>query len=148
VGGFREGVVSIITSSSRATRGRPRQERRPLVAVLSDGHRYRHGIGSAVLRHLDGLGLDLTLIGCDAEDSALLESWRNRDLVIVVDPIRVDPGRPGRVHRHALSRPGRGRLIVFAVEAGDADHAAAAARQVVDAIAAEIGNGGPPGRAG
>lgn len=131
--------MSIITSSSRAVRERPRQEQRPLVAVLSDGHRHRHGVGSAVLRHLDGLGVDLTLIGCDAEDSALLESWRDRDLVIVVDPIRADPDRPGQVHRHAMSRPGRGRLVVFAVEAGDNADAAAAAGQVVDAIAAEIG---------
>lgn len=138
--------MSIITSSGRAGRERPAREKkatgRPLVAVLSDGHRQRHGVGSAVLRHLDGLGVDLTLIGCDADDSALLETWRNRDLVIVVDPIRADPGRPVRVHRHVISRPGRGRLIVFAVEAGDADHAAAAAREVVDAIAAEVDNGG------
>jgi hypothetical protein len=133
--------VSIITSSGRAVRERPRQEKRALVAVLSDGHRHRHGVGSAVLRQLEGLGVDLTLIGCDAEDSALLESWRNRDLVIVVDPIRADPGRPGQVHRHVLARPGRGRVVVFAVEAGDSDNAAAAARQVVDAIAAEVAAG-------
>lgn len=133
--------MSIITSSGRAVRERPRQEKRPLVAVLSDGHRHRHGVGSAVLRQLDGLGVDLALIGCDAEESALLESWRNRDLVIVVDPIRADPARPGRVHRHALARPGRGRLVILAVEAGDSDDAATAARQVVDAIAAEVGAG-------
>jgi predicted methyltransferase MtxX (methanogen marker protein 4) len=91
--------VSIITSSGRAVRERPRQEKRPLVAVLSDGHRHRHGVGSAVLRQLDGLGVDLALIGCDAGESALLESWRNRDVAAaarqVVDAIaaEVDAGR-------------------------------------------------------
>lgn len=133
----------IITSSGRAGPERPAWRRtaigRPLVAVLGDGD--RHGVGAAVLRHLDGLDVEVILIGCDAEDSALLESWRRRDLVIVVDPIRTDPGCTGRIHRHVMSRPDRGRLLVFAVEAGGADHAAAAARRVVAAIAAEVDDG-------
>jgi hypothetical protein len=138
-GDFREGVVSIITSSGRAARGRTtRATGRPLVAVLSDGHRHRHGVGSAVLRHLGGLAVDLTLIGCDADDSALLESWRNRDLVMVVDPLRAEPDRVGRVHRHVISRSGRGRLVVFAVGPGPEHDQAAAAGQTVDALATDI----------
>lgn len=128
--------MSIITPS------RPVRERattKPLVAVLSDGHRRRHGVGSAVLRHLAGLGVDVTLIGCDAEDSALLQSWRNRDLVIVVDPVQVGPAPAGRVHRLETARPGSGRLVVLAVETGDEpDAAESAAEDVTGAIVAEL----------
>jgi hypothetical protein len=129
--------VSIITGSRPAAR--QQVVGRPLVVVLSDGHRQSRGVGSAVLRQLDGRGVDVTLIGCDAEESALLDAWRNRGLVIVVDPMRAEPGRPGRIHRLVLPRPGSGRLILLAVEASDTDDAADTARQVADAITAESG---------
>jgi len=120
---------------------------RPLVTALGDVNRHDYGVGPAVLQHLAGRGLDVTLVGSDAEDSSLVNLWRGHDLAILVDPVQAEPCHPGRVHRLVMARPGVGRLIVFAVEAGDtadgpglSPAVAAAARRVADAIAAEIGD--------
>jgi hydrogenase maturation protease len=120
---------------------------RPLVAALGDDNHHDLGVGPAVLRHLRGRGLDVTLVDCDVEDPALVDVSQAAGPVIVVDPVRAEPCHPGRVHRLLMSRPdGGGNLVVFAVEAGDTGDGpglspavAAAARRVADAIAAEIG---------
>jgi hydrogenase maturation protease len=121
--------------------------RRPLVAGLGDSQRHDYGVGSAVLRHLRGRGLNATLVSCDGGASALAGLWRDRDLAILVDPVCADPSHPGRVHRLVIPRSGAGRLLVYAVEVGDISDGsgltpavAAAARRVADSIAAEIGS--------
>jgi hypothetical protein len=120
--------VSVIASSGPAVRAQI--SARPLVVVLSDGHRLRHGVGSAVVRRLTGPGVDVTVIGCDADEVALLRSLRGRGLVVVVDPSHAGP-----VRRFEVPGPDNGRLIVFTVETGDPVDTA---RQVADAVAAEI----------
>jgi predicted deacylase len=77
----------------------------------------------------------VTVIACDADEVALLRSWRGRGLVVVVDPSHAGPGR---VRRFDVPRPDSGGFIVFTVETGDTVDAGDAARQVADAVAAEI----------
>lgn len=118
---------------------------RPLVAAVGDVNRHDYGVGAAVLQHLAGRGLDVTLV--DRAESTLTDLCHGHELAIVVDPVLAEPCHPGRVHRIVMARPDPGRLIVFAVETADTDDGpglspavAAAARRVADAIAAEIGD--------
>lgn len=120
---------------------------RPLVAALGDANRHDDGVGAAVLQHLAGRGLDVTLVDTDAAEPGLADLGEGYDLAIVVDPVRAEPCHPGRVHRLVMAKPDTGRLIVFAVETADtadgpglSPAVAAAARRVADAIAAEIGD--------
>jgi hydrogenase maturation protease len=141
------GVMSNITNATASNPPGPGPVRRPVVAALGDDNQHDLGVGPAVLRHLRGRGLDLTLVHYDAAEPALVEFPPSPDAVIVVDPVRAEPCHPGRVHRFVMSRPDdTGTLVVFAVEAGDtaagaglSPAVAAAARRVADAIAAEIG---------
>jgi hydrogenase maturation protease len=48
-------------------------------------------------------GVELLL--SDGEPARLIEAWTGAALAVVVDAVRVDPSRPGRVHRFALDRP-------------------------------------------
>lgn len=131
----------------------PGHARRPLVAALGDANRHDHGIGPAVLQHLAGRGLDVTLVSCDAETTASADFWRGHDPAILVEPVCVQPCHPGRVHRMVMPRPDAGHLLVFAVETGDIGNGpglspavAAATRRVADAIAAELDAVDPPAR--
>jgi Ni,Fe-hydrogenase maturation factor len=147
-----EGVMSNNTSATASNPPGPGPVRRTVVAALGDDNHHDFGVGPAVLRHLRGRGLDVTLVSSDAEDPAMVEFSPGPDPVIVVDPVRAEPCHPGRVHRFVMSRAeGTGNLIVFAVEAGDtadgpglSPAVAAAARRVADAIAAEIGSAPSP----
>lgn len=137
--------MPIMTSGSSSSSPGPDHTALPLVAALGDVNRHDYGVGPAVLRHLDGRGLDATLVSSDGNDATLVKLWQGRSLAIVVDPVRADPCHPGRVHRFVVARPDSGRLIVFAIEtaetadgAGLSPAVAAAARRVADAIAAEI----------
>jgi hydrogenase maturation protease len=144
--------MSNITSATDSNPPGPGPVRRPVVAALGDDNHHDFGVGTAVLRHLRGRGLDLTLVNCDAEEPALVELSVGGGPVIVVDPVRAEPCHPGRVHRFLMSRPDdTGTLVVFAVEAGDtaagaglSPAVAAAARRVADAIAAEVEATGSP----
>ena len=139
--------MSNITNATGSNPPGPGHVRRPVVAALGDDNHHDFGVGPAVLRHLRGRGLDLTLVNCDAEEPALVDFSPGGDPVIVVDPVHAEPCHPGRVHRFVMSRPDdAGTLVVFAVETGDtasgaglSPAVAAAARRVADAIAAEIG---------
>ena len=116
--------------------------------VIGVGNEYRHddGVGPAVLAELGKTPLPgVTIVLCDGEPAALLETWSGADLAIVVDAVLCEPSNPGRIWRstvdgrlpgagsassHALGIPdavglgaalGRvpGELVVFAVEAAD-----------------------------
>jgi hydrogenase maturation protease len=119
------------------------------VVVIGVGNEYRRddGAGPAVVARLRGRvppGVELMLT--DGEPARLIEAWTGAALAVVVDAVRADPPRPGRVHRFVPGRPiGRpartasshgfglddavrlalavdrmpGRLVVHAIEADD-----------------------------
>ena len=119
------------------------------VVVIGVGNEFRRddGAGPAVVTSLRGQvppGVDLVLT--DGEPTRLIEAWTGAALAVVVDAVRTDPPRPGRVHRFVLDRPMAGpartasshgfglddtvrlalaldrmpgRLIVHAIEAAD-----------------------------
>lgn len=118
---------------------------KPLVAAMGDVNRHDYGVGPAVLEHLAGRGLEVTLVSCDVETTTSADFWHNHDPAILVEPVTARPCHPGRVYQIVAPRPGGGRLIVFAVEVGDtadgvglSPAVAAGARRVANAIAAEI----------
>lgn len=126
---------------------------RPAV-VIGVGNPYRRddGIGPAVIRALRARGCPgVTLVVSDGETAALIAMWDERRLAILVDAIRADPARPGRVHRLVVLDPRavrraavsshsmelgeaillaaqlerlRDRMIVYGVEAADTDFGA------------------------
>jgi hypothetical protein len=86
------------------------------------------------------------LVVTDGEPTRLIDAWDSADLAVVVDAVRADPPRPGRINRFVVDRPGAasgraasshglgfddairlavaldrmpGRLIVHAIEAAD-----------------------------
>ncbi len=62
------------------------------------------GIGhSTSLR--DRVPPDVELVLTDGEPTRLIEAWTGAELAVVVDAVRADPPRPGRVHRFVLDRP-------------------------------------------
>jgi hydrogenase maturation protease len=120
-----------------------------LVVVIGVGNEFRHddGAGPAVIARLQGLAPPgVRLMVTDGEPTRLIEAWTGADLAVVVDAVRADPPRPGRIHRFVVDRPGAGpgraasshglgfddairlavaldrmpgRLIVHAIEAAD-----------------------------
>jgi len=72
--------------------------RRPAMVVLGLGNPDRgdDGAGPAVARRVMGLGLRGVRVRCPAEPVDLLDDWRDVDLVVVVDAIRLDQ-LPGTV---------------------------------------------------
>lgn len=116
--------------------------------MIGVGNEFRRddGAGPAVVAALGDLAPDgVRLVVTDGEPTRLIEAWAGAALAVVVDAVRADPPRPGRVHRFVLDRPramGRpasshglglgdavalavaldrmpGRLIVHAIEAAD-----------------------------
>jgi hydrogenase maturation protease len=78
------------------------------VVVIGIGNEFRRddGAGPAVVTSLRGRvprAVDLVLT--DGEPTRLIEAWTGAALAVVVDAVRVDPPRPGRVHRFVLDRP-------------------------------------------
>lgn len=81
----------------------------PRVVVIGVGNAYRRddGLGPAVLDRLAG-GDPLPgvrLVAETGETSRLIDAWCGADLAIVVDAVRAEPARPGRIHRFTV--PGR-----------------------------------------
>jgi hydrogenase maturation protease len=79
-----------------------------VVVVIGLGNEYRRddGAGLAVVTSLRGRvppGVELVLT--DGEPTRLIEAWTGAALAVVVDAVRADPPRPGRVHRFVLDRP-------------------------------------------
>ena len=78
------------------------------MVVIGVGNEFRRddGAGPAVVTSLHGRvppGVDLVLT--DGEPTRLIEAWTGAALAVVVDAVRADPPRPGRVHRFVLDRP-------------------------------------------
>ena len=78
------------------------------MVIIGVGNDFRRddGAGPAVVTSLRGrvpLGVDLVLT--EHEPTRLIEAWAGAALAVVVDAIRTDPPRPGRVHRFVLDRP-------------------------------------------
>ena len=84
----------------------------PRAVVIGVGNEFRRddGAGPAVLARLGGrVPGDVLLIASDGEPAAMIEAWAGVPLAIVVDAVRAEPARPGRLHRLALDRPGAGQ---------------------------------------
>ena len=78
------------------------------MVVIGVGNEFRRddGAGPAVVASLRGRvppGVELLL--ADGEPTRLIEAWTGAALAVVVDAVRADPPRPGRVHRFVLDRP-------------------------------------------
>jgi len=136
------------------------------VVVIGVGNEFRRddGAGPAVVTSLHGqapAGVELVLT--DGEPTRLIEAWTGAALAVVVDAIRADPPRPGRVHRFVLDQPlggparttsshgfglddavrlalaldrMPGRLVVHAIEAADL----AQGRGLTPLVAAAVGD--------
>jgi hydrogenase maturation protease len=79
-----------------------------VVVVIGVGNEYRRddGAGLAVVTSLRDRvppGVEVVLI--DGEPTRLIEAWTGAALAVVVDAVRADPPRPGRVHRFVLDQP-------------------------------------------
>ena len=134
------------------------------VVVIGVGNEFRRddGAGPAVVERLRGLvpsGVGLVIT--DGEPIRLIEAWTGAALVVVVDAVRAQPPRPGRVHRFVVDRPGAGatrtasshgfglddaiglavaldrmpgRLIVHAIEAADLTQGTGLTPPVAEAV--------------
>ena len=117
--------------------------------VIGVGNDFRRddGAGPAVIARLQGLAPPgVRLIVTDGEPTRLIDAWAGADLAVVVDAVRADPPRPGKIHRFVVDHPGAapgrtasshglgfddairlavaldrmpGRLIVHAIEAAE-----------------------------
>ena len=78
--------------------------------VIGIGNEFRRddGAGPAVVSALRDLapppGVELMIT--DGEPARLIEAWTGARLAVVVDAVRAQPPRPGRVHRFVVDRPG------------------------------------------
>jgi hydrogenase maturation protease len=79
-----------------------------VVVVIGVGNEYRRddGAGLAVVTSLrDRVPPGVEIVLTDGEPTRLIEAWTGAALAVVVDAVRADPPRPGRVHRFELDRP-------------------------------------------
>jgi hydrogenase maturation protease len=79
-----------------------------VVVVIGVGNEFRRddGAGLAVVTSLrDRVPPGVELVLTDGEPTRLIEAWTGAALAVVVDAVRADPPRPGRVHRFVLDRP-------------------------------------------
>ena len=73
--------------------------------VIGVGNEYRRddGAGPAVVELLRGqLPREVRLLVTDGDPVRLIEAWSPASLAVVVDAVRADPPRPGRLHRFTL----------------------------------------------
>jgi hydrogenase maturation protease len=135
-----------------------------VVVVIGVGNEYRRddGAGLAVVTSLrDRVPPGVELVLTDGEPTRLIEAWTGASLAVVVDAVRANPPRPGRVHRFELDRPLAGatrtasshgfglddaiqlalaldrmpgRLIVHAIEAADLTQGTGLTSQVATAV--------------
>jgi hydrogenase maturation protease len=76
--------------------------------VIGVGNEYRRddALGPAVVELVRNEGLTgIEFAECDGEPSRLMELWAGADLAVVVDAVRTDPARPGKVHRMSAHHP-------------------------------------------
>ena len=90
-----------VTPASRSPAGG-----RAVVIGLGSEFRRDDGAGPAVVTSLCGrVPPEVELVLTDGEPTRLIEAWTGAALAVVVDAVRTDPPRPGRVHRFVLDRP-------------------------------------------
>ena len=80
----------------------------PKVIVIGVGNEYRRddALGPTVVDHLRRMELiGIEYRECDGEPTRLIELWDGADVAVVVDAVRADPARPGRVHRLSANHP-------------------------------------------
>lgn len=149
----------------------PPQASAKATILIGVGNEYRRddALGPAVVelvRKEMPAGVDFA--ECDGEPSRLMELWDGADLAVVVDAVRTDPARPGKVHRMSAHHPSAAaagatsshgfdlgeavalartldrmprRLLLYAVEVADTGHGVGMSPDVVAAarlIADEI----------
>ena len=101
--GLAVGPYCAVASNSPAVRRVSR-----MVVVIGVGNEYRRddGAGLAVVTSLrDRVPPGVELVLTDGEPTRLIEAWTGAALAVVVDAVRADPPRPGRLHRFVLDRP-------------------------------------------
>jgi hydrogenase maturation protease len=77
------------------------------MVVIGIGNEFRRddGAGLAVVTSLrDRVPPGVEIVLTDGEPTRLIEAWTGPALAVVVDAVRADPPRPGRVHRFVLGR--------------------------------------------
>jgi hydrogenase maturation protease len=134
------------------------------VVVIGVGNEFRRddGAGPAVVTSLRGqVPPEVELVLTDGEPARLIEAWTGAALAVVIDAVRADPPRPGRVHRFVLDQPigdrarttsshgfglddavrlalaldrMPGRLVVHAIEAADLSQGPGLTPLVADAV--------------
>lgn len=85
----------------------------PTVVIgIGDDQRHDAGVGPAVVARLRRRRLPgVRLVDSDGGSGQLLELWQDARMAVVIDAVRVEPPRPGVVHRRSLRHPSlRGRL--------------------------------------
>lgn len=137
----------------------------PLLIGAGNPFRRDDGVGAAVVAHLGRLrpAPAIDVVETSGETADLVERWRERDLVFLVDAA-VSGAPPGSMHRVALTTgrsdapPPSGQLsshglgiaealalgrvldalpctlVIFAVEAADVSHGAGLSPPVADAV--------------
>lgn len=70
------------------------------IVVIGVGNPYRcdDGVGVEVARRIGGLRSDVSVIAASGEGAALMDLWKQRDQVFLIDAVR-SGGRPGRIRR-------------------------------------------------
>jgi hydrogenase maturation protease len=89
----------------------------PTTVVIGIGNEFRRddGAGPAVIGLLRGqLPPEVGLVVVDGNPVRLIEAWSQASLAVVVDAVRADPPRPGRLHRFAVDRAGAGQGVAAA----------------------------------
>ncbi|MGE5292048.1 MAG: hydrogenase maturation protease [Micromonosporaceae bacterium] len=77
--------------------------------VIGIGNEFRRddGVGPAVIGHLRGqVPAEVELAISDGDPVRLIEMWSGATLAVVVDAVRADPAKPGRIHRFVVDKPG------------------------------------------
>jgi hydrogenase maturation protease len=132
--------------------------------VIGIGNEFRRddGAGPAVvarIRHWVPPGARIVVT--DGEPTRLIEAWTGAALAVVVDAVRSHPSQPGTIHRFLVDRPATaaegaasshglglddaislaialdrmpGRLIVYAIEAGDLAQGVGLTPEVASAV--------------
>ncbi|HEX6235268.1 MAG TPA: hydrogenase maturation protease [Jiangellaceae bacterium] len=76
--------------------------------VIGIGNEFRRddGVGPAVVQRLAELDLPgVSLTVTDGEPSRLIDLWAEADVVVLIDAVRNDPARPGKIHELIVDRP-------------------------------------------
>ena len=87
----------------------PRASTAGRTVVIGIGNEFRRddGAGPAVIGHLRGhVPAEVELAISDGDPVRLIEMWSGAALAVVVDAVRADPAKPGRIHRFVVDKAG------------------------------------------